>query len=791
LSKKLTYHLPGKFMRTYFLLLLSLVILSSCSITRNIPDDRYLLRRNRILVDDSHVKSDELRTFVRQNPNRKILGFYRFHLNIYQLADRGTENNLKYWMKNTIGEPPVIYEPYLADATARQFELYLHSKGYFNARVNYQTHMQRRRATVTYQIQGNKPYTIRNKDYNIQDNHLKGFVMQDTINSLIGSGDRYDADILHEERLRISRQLKNKGFYQFSREFIFFRIDSALSSHQLDLEVVINNPEDVRLTRIDDRLHERHRRFIIEQINIYPDYSPFRQSTSFTDTTTFFVEKGTQQSAYNFFHEGPMRIRPRAIVNNIMLEQNNYYSINDVELTYSHLSRLRNFRFINLQFVENTQPNNGRPSDTLGFINAQIELARSPANAFTVEAEGLNTSGNLGIAGNVIYHNRNVFRGAEVLNLRFKGALEVSGESRSEEFIQSLPFNTLEVGAEASIDFPKLLFPIRMERLSKTARPKSTLLTGINFRQRPDYTRYIYNLSYGFEWSPDSRKRQHLYPLEISSIKVFNDSLLQAKIPDNNPLLLSRFKDHLITGTKYSYSFSSQELGRDVDFMYFRGNMEVAGNLLYLISETLDAPRDNNQSYRLFNIPFAQYVKGDADFRYYRVYDQNNTLAFRLMAGVGIPYGNLNVLPFVKSYYGGGANSIRAWRIYSLGPGRYQDSLDVRFDSYGDIKLEANAEYRFNIYKFWKGAFFVDAGNVWFLKENPQFPGGDFNTRHFYKDIAIGTGAGLRLDFDFFIVRIDAAFRVRDPARPSGNRWISKTPGWRNWNFNLGIGYPF
>ncbi len=778
-------------MRTTILLTSLFFVLTGCSLTRNIPDDRYLLQRNRVVVQESDIKSDELRTFIRQTPNRRILGFYRFHLNIYQLANRGDESKIKRWMMNTIGEPPVLYESYLAEATARQFELFMQSKGYFNTTVDYQAALKRKRATVTYKVIGNKPYTIRNIDYNITDHHLSGFVVSDTTNSLMTAGKRYDADVLQEERLRISRHLKNQGFYQFSREFVFFRIDSTLSNHQLDIEVVINNPRDVRVVREDDRLSSRHRRFIIDAIFVYPDYSAFRPTTSFTDTTTYLFGKGDQKTKYLFYHDGPLRIRPRAIINNIMLEQDAYYSINDVELTYAHLSRLRNFRFINLQFQENTHSVSREPSDTLGFLHAHVELSRSPANAFTVEAEGLNTSGNLGVAGNLIYHNRNIFRGAEVFNLRLKGALEVSGKSISNEVIHSLPFNTLEMGAEASIDIPKLLFPIRMERLSKTARPKSTLLTGINYRQRPDYTRYIYNLSYGFEWSPDNRKRQHLYPLEISTIKILNDSLLQAKIPNNNPLVLSRFKDHLITGTKYSYFFSSQELGKDIDFMYFRGNVEVAGNLLYLISKGIGAPQDENQSYRLFNIPFAQYVKGDADFRYYRIFDKNNTLAFRVMAGVGVPYRNLNVLPFIKSYYGGGANSVRAWRIYSLGPGSYQDSLDIRFDSYGDIKLEANAEFRFDIYKFWKGAFFVDAGNVWFLNENPQFPGGEFDARHFYKDIAIGTGAGIRLDFDFFIVRVDAAFPVRDPARTSGTRWIRSFPGLSNWNLNLGIGYPF
>jgi outer membrane protein assembly factor BamA len=213
--------------------------------------------------------------------------------------------------------------------------------------------------------------------------------------------------------------------------------------------------------------------------------------------------------------------------------------------------------------------------------------------------------------------------------------------------------------------------------------------------------------------------------------------------------------------------------------------------MLYLISSNALYKPDPGDSYKLFNIRYAQYVKGDADFRYYQVFDDNNTLVYRLMAGIGVPFGNIDVLPFIKSYYGGGANGIRAWSIYSLGPGSYQDSLDVRFDRYGDIKLEANLEYRFGVYKFWKAALFVDAGNVWFFKENPQFPGGGFNLNQFHKDIAIGAGLGMRLDFDFFILRVDAAFPVRNPAADKGLKWVNSFPGIRDWNINLGIGYPF
>ena len=778
-------------MRRIPILLPFLLGLAACNPTRNLPEGSHLLQRNQIVLEEAGVDREELRSLIRQKPNRRILGIYRFHLNVYQFADRRPENSIRRWMKNTIGEPPVLYDPVLADNTVRQLELYMHGKGYFHARIGYEASLERKRASVTYTVTGGTPYTVRDIRHAISDPRLAGLVLKDSSDALVRPGQRYDADLLQAERERISRNLKDQGFHQFSREFIFFRVDSTLSNHQLDIEVVINNPEASRPDHTDTLAHARHRRFLINDIYVYPDYSPFRPSSLFPDTTLYHSVTRRDTTTYFFVHDGRLRIRPRAIVNNILIEQGGHYRISDVEQTYNYLSRLRNFRFISIQFSENRDTEAGVPSDTLGLLDTRIQLTRSPANAFTVEAEGLNTSGNLGVAGNLIFFNRNAFRGAEVFNLRLKGALEVSGETGEEEVIQRLPFNTLEMGAEASIDFPKLLFPIRMERLSKTARPKSTLLTGINYRQRPDYTRYVFNVSYGFEWSASPLKRHHLFPLEVSSIKIFNDSLLQAKIPNNNPLIMSRFKDHLVAGTKYSYVYSTQQLGRDDDFVYFRGNMEVAGNLLYLASRQGGDPPDADGNYRLFNIPFAQYVKGDADIRYYKVFDHDNTLAFRLMAGAGIPYGNIDVMPFIKSYYGGGANSVRAWRIYSLGPGSYQDSGQVRFDRYGDIKLEANVEYRFGVYRFWKGALFIDAGNVWFLKENPQFPQGEFRLDSFHRDLAIGAGAGLRLDFDFFIVRVDAAFRVRDPGLPGGRRWLETFPRLSQWNFNLGIGYPF
>ncbi len=705
------------------------------------------------------------------------------------MADRGEENRLKNWLKNNMGEPPVIYDPALADHSGRQLELFLQNRGYFNAEVDHEVSTWRKRANVTYTIKENIPYAIRNIDYHIRDKQLAQFVYADTTNSLLISGDRYDADLLHQERQRMTRYLKNEGFFNFSRDFIFFQVDSTLNNKQVDLEVIIDSPR-ARFDRHPDSLRMlSHKRYKINNIYIYPEYRRFDPDIPYADTTRF-VNNQNPERAYTFMHNEPLKIKPSTIANNILFEPGELFNQERLEQTHHYLAGLRNFRYINLRFREADNPGENE-QDTLGFLDARVELTRAPSNVFTIEAEGLNTAGNLGVASNFLYQNRNVFGGAEVLNMRLKGALEVSGESSDEEVFQRLPFNTVELGAEVSVDFPKLIFPIRFENLSRTARPQTTILSGFNYRQRPDYTRYILNLSYGVRWGQDARRQHHLTPLEVSSIKIFNDSILQSNIPDDNPLILSRYRDHLIGGMKYNYTYSTQQIDRDTDFIYFRSNLESAGNIMYLAAEWMDLSRNEEGNYTLRDIPFAQYIKADADFRYYRVLDENSTLVFRIMGGLGVPYSNTDVMPFIKSYYGGGANSVRAWSIYNLGPGGYEESDLLRFDKYGDIKLEANVEYRFPVYRYWHGAFFIDAGNVWFLKENEQFPRGDFSFERFYREIAIGLGTGIRLDFNFFLVRLDAAFPLHNPAMPSGDRWAGGLPSFSQWNFNLGIGYPF
>jgi len=790
---------PFSLKRLLTILSLSILAITSCSPVRRIPQGSYLLKSNRIEVDNPQVDKNDLNTYIRQKPNRKLLGFYRFHLQVYLLADKGRQGRIKSWFKNTIGEAPVIYDEGMMESSRKQFELYMLSKGFFNASVESKMVPEgKKKAVVEYHITSGTPYTLRNIKYNISDPQINTYINQNAEKSLLFEGMNYDTEILQDERTRITSDLRNEGFYNFSRDFIIYQADSSLGTHQVDIELQIRNPQERIQGRSDSISYSRHKRYSIRHLYIQPDFSPFRPDSLIPDTLIYYRRSITHDSLktplntntfFSFFE--PMRIKPSVIRSNIYLHPQRVFKTSNLELTYNRLSSLRNHKYINIQLFESPDDSLYEVTDSTAWLDAHIQLSPSPASSYSIETEGLNSSGNLGMAGNILFQNKSIFKGAEIFTLRLKAALEASGEGGSNVIFANLPFNTIEWGADAGIDFPKLLFSGGNRRLSRYSQPKSTINTGVNFRKRPDYTRYIFSVSYGFEWSESEKKKHVLYPIDISTIKLSNDSAFLANISNQSPILLSRYRDQLIAGLRYSYFYSSQKIDQEKDFVYFKGNIESAGNLLNVISTTTNIIPKSDNHYKLFNIRYAQYLKLDCDVRYYKVFSKDQTLVLRMMAGIGFPYGNLNVLPFVKSFYSGGANGVRAWKIYSLGPGSFSGATQREFDRYGDIKFESNIEYRFGIYKFWKAALFTDIGNVWFLRENKDFPGGNFKANQFFRSLAVGSGIGLRLDFSFFIVRFDLAVPVKDPSKETNNQWISTLPSFKDFNFNLGIGYPF
>jgi len=473
------------------------------------------------------------------------------------------------------------------------------------------------------------------------------------------------------------------------------------------------------------------------------------------------------------------------------MEPMQIYRQSDEKNTYKQLSGLPLFGYTSINFKE-VADKSSTPDSLKNYLDCSINLVRRPVQSFSVETEGTTSGGKLGMNGNFVYQNLNIFRGAEVLTFKLTGGVEWQQGGVAKKNNVLLFFNTFETGAEVSLDFPKFLLPVSQDRIPKLLRPRTTIKTGTNFQNRPDYKRYVTNISFGYNWRSKEFVGHSLTPIEINSVSIFPDSAFIQKINAlNDPRLKNQYTDHFIMAIKYSYLYNDQVRNKVKNFTFFRWNFESAGNLLDFGNSILNTPKNENGLYTVWNIPYSQYLRSDIDFRYYFTFSENSTLVYRNLFGLGVPMGNSVVLPFEKGFYGGGTNDMRGWKYRSLGPGSYQDTSTTYFEKMGDIILEANLEYRFPVYGFLKGALFTDFGNIWLLNNSESYPGGKFNFNEILNEIAIDGGIGFRFDFSFFIFRIDGAAPLRDPAMPKGSRWQLSSLQMKDVIWNFGIGYPF
>lgn len=767
-------------------------LILACNPTKTLTEGQYLVNKNIIDIDNKSVSIEDVSSYIKQKPNRRILGFFRFHLGVYNYAMIGKRVSKLDSFLIGIGEPPVILDTLLTNKSVKQIKLYLNSKGYFNSVVRKEIIYRKKRAKVKYIAKTSQQYKIRNIKYFIEDKTIESMVYSDSANSLIVPGHNYDSDVLQSERERITNNLKNEGYFYFAKEFISYDVDSAFGSHQLDITMDIRNPLVKDQNNPDTLISVDHQRYTINDINIYTDFSSLDVDTSRYKTYLYLAGKRKKTSApvpYMFLYKDTLKIKPRTITQSIFFEKGDYFKLKDVDLTYNSLMDLQVFKFANIKFNE-TPADSANKAHTL---DCKIQLTRTPIQSFSFETEATNSAGNLGVAGNFVYLNKNVFRGAEIFKFKIRGAMEIQkifGQTSAETGIQQiLPFNTVETGAEAGIDIPKFLLPVSQERFPKYFKPKTTISTGINYQKRPDYTRYIINVSYGYEWKESAKKKHILYLADVNSVKIFPTDTFLVKIASiNDPKIRNSYKDHLTLALKYSFIYNAQQANKNKSFSYLRGDFETSGCMLRNINSMFHSQLVEG-SYELFNIKYSQYIRANADIRHYFIFDKINTLVVHGVAGYGLAYKNSRVLPFEKSFYAGGANSLRGWRIYSLGPGSYHDTTGM--NSTGDIDLEGNIEYRFPIYGFLKGALFSDFGNIWLNRKNVSFPGGEFKFYRFYKEFAVDCGFGARFDFSFFVLRIDAALPARDPSHPDNDRWVLKYSKLKDFRLNLGIGYPF
>ncbi|ALO16655.1 outer membrane protein assembly complex, YaeT protein [Salinivirga cyanobacteriivorans] len=769
--------------RTLLLMLFVFAAVHSCRVTHHVPENEFLLNKVHVSIDNKRIDEDDLQAYVQQEPNRRILYFLRFHLWVYNIfKPQNRDKGMFNYIATVVGEKPVIYDRFLAGKTTRQFEKYLNNRGYYNATVKDSTAKNGQKLDLYYMIETNEPYTISSIEYEFADSSISSLILSDTASGFIKKGEIFDVKSFQKERNRITRQMKEAGYYFFRKDFITFKADSTLMPNSVN--VVCKIDEFVRKTESGRIIREHHRPCRINDILLYPSFDPKR---AITEQQTYINTFDTlQHEEFDVIYTDKLRIKPEVILQANTLKEGQVYDIRNVEATRRFLNSLSFFKLIHIQFqpAETT-------SDSVIWLNAHYQLTPYTLQSYTVELEGSNTGVNWEAGLNLSYQHRNAFRGAELLDARVKGALEATRDVVGEETSEKFSFNTYEYGAEFRLEFPKFLMPFRKRQFYKKYHPQTSTTFQYNFQQRPDYTRTLLRSSFGYFWNSSANMRHIVTPIEVNSVRLPRaDSTFLQEI-ENNSYLRNSYDDYFITASGYQMIFSNQNIQTNRNYFYVKTNAEFSGNILNAIYDVTD--RDTvNGSYQIFNTRYSQYFKGDVDVRFYNVLNEQNRMVYRFFLGAGIPYGNATSLPFIKQYFGGGASGIRAWRSRDLGPGTYRDTSAYPNQTAG-LKLEMNMEYRFHLFWMVEGALFLDAGNIWAITADDNRDGARFHLDQFYRQLAIGTGVGVRLDFSFFVFRLDGGLKLFDPAIEGSNKWVLHDRKWgrNDYQIHFGIGYPF
>ena len=772
----------NKIFRIFLLgIILSVSFFYACHPAKHVPEGDFLLKKVDIKTDAKELNSEDLWRTVRQKPNRKTLSVFRFHLFVYNITNSGKERKLKSKVRDVVGEPPIIYDSYAKDHTEKTMSSFLETQGYYQSEIDSEVKFGKRTASVTYNIKTNEPHLISEINYNISDLSILNIIDNDLSNTLLKQGEKLNTEILQDERERLVRLMKTKGYYNFSINNIHYYVDTTKQNNKAHLTLAI------RKSFSEERINalETFSKQIIKDVYIYTNYNPEAALADFETYSSGF-DTLIIDGIHIISHESHL-IKPNIYLQSCFVIPGELYNIRNVERTHSHFNNLRQFRLINIRMEI---PETSLIYNQEEYLNCHIYLSPLVKQSYSLELEGMNTSGNIGASGSITYNNRNLFKGAEILSVRGTISLQ-SIRSQAEDAGRFL--NTFESGGELRLNIPKLMLPFfESYEFSKNHNPKTQLSTSFSYQQRPDYTRGIGAATFGYIWKGgrNSNFTHFFNPLELNLVKIYEfNPLFKAEI--DSLYIRYSYEDQLLTVISYDILFNNQKIHRRDNFTYLWLNVETSGNLLNRIYKWTDQIPDGD-SYKIMGVEFAQFMKADIDLRYYHILSDKQSLVYRGFLGAGIPYGNSTTgLPFIKKYFSGGANDLRAWQVRSLGPGSYDGGAG--FNQIGDMKLVLNLEYRFDIISFMEGALFLDAGNIWALDKNDDRFGALFELDRFYKEIALGTGIGTRFDFSFFIIRFDFGIPLYDPKYPESDRWLRtfKDLKFRDLTLNFGIGYPF
>ncbi len=767
------------------LLLLALVpMLFSCASTKHVPDGQLLLDKVKINILDKENAKDlnkqELTNYLRQTENHKVLGGLKLQLAIYNISGKDSSNWFNKWIRR-VGAPPVIYDSTLTTASENQLQRALTNKGYLKNQVSSEVKLnpKKKKAEVDYFITLNEPYRIRSITYDIPNDSLRDLILADTTDFPIKCSSPLDHKKLDSERDLIVQRLRNNGYYAFNKNYITFVADTAAGSHEVDLTLSLSN-------KTQDLPHlphiEGHRQFYVRDVIFVTSYDAVSmQNGVYGETVTY--------NGITVLYGDDRYIAAEILDENCFIRPGSIYNASDVDRTYKALGRLGIIKYINIDMKAV-----GEIGGDL-WVDAYILLNRDKSQTISFSLEGTNSEGDLGFGIGADYQHRNIFKGSEILNVKFKA----SYESLSGDLSGLINDNYSEYSGDVGITFPKFKMPFLRESFKRRIQASTEFMTSFNYQERPEYTRIIAGAGWKYIWSERNNQMRHTFNLIDVSYVFLPKSKINFLDSITNPLLRYSYENHLIMRMGYTFYKTNRRPTTPFttvlqDNIYtIRASAETAGNLLYGISHMIGQKREDDDSYKVFGTRYSQYVKLDGDFAVTHYINQRSSLAFHAGFGIAVPYGNSTVLPFEKRFYSGGANSVRGWGVRTLGPGSFDGKKAQNSFIYqcGDIRLDLNLEYRCKLFWVLELGAFIDCGNVWTIKEYENQPGGAFKIGKFFEQLALSYGLGLRMDFTYFLLRFDVGMKAHNPA--SGQEhWPLISPSLkRDAEIHFSVGYPF
>ena len=759
-------------------------MLFSCASTKHVPDGQLLLDKVKINILDKENAKDlnkqELTNYLRQTENHKVLGGLKLQLAIYNISGKDSSNWFNKWIRR-VGAPPVIYDSTLTTASENQLQRALTNKGYLKNQVSSEVKLnpKKKKAEVDYFITLNEPYRIRSITYDIPNDSLRDLILADTTDFPIKCSSPLDHKKLDSERDLIVQRLRNNGYYAFNKNYITFVADTAAGSHEVDLTLSLSN-------KTQDLPHlphiEGHRQFYVRDVIFVTSYDAVSmQNGVYGETVTY--------NGITVLYGDDRYIAAEILDENCFIRPGSIYNASDVDRTYKALGRLGIIKYINIDMKAV-----GEIGGDL-WVDAYILLNRDKSQTISFSLEGTNSEGDLGFGIGADYQHRNIFKGSEILNVKFKA----SYESLSGDLSGLINDNYSEYSGDVGITFPKFKMPFLRESFKRRIQASTEFMTSFNYQERPEYTRIIAGAGWKYIWSERNNQMRHTFNLIDVSYVYLPKSKINFLDSITNPLLRYSYEDHLIMRMGYTFYKTNRRPTTPFttvlqDNIYtIRASAETAGNLLYGISHMIGQKREDDDSYKVFGTRYSQYVKLDGDFAVTHYINQRSSLAFHAGFGIAVPYGNSTVLPFEKRFYSGGANSVRGWGVRTLGPGSFDGKKAQNSFIYqcGDIRLDLNLEYRCKLFWVLELGAFIDCGNVWTIKEYENQPGGAFKIGKFFEQLALSYGLGLRMDFTYFLLRFDVGMKAHNPA--SGQEhWPLISPSLkRDAEIHFSVGYPF